>query len=179
MKRPKITPAEVAELIKASGETFTESVYVVAIRGYYKNSMGVPGVNDRGIYDDAMVLVGPNYFQTFNANTDPSKHKFGIGTVAVGLHFYKKGKHGISGPKPYDAFRPDTPDEGLPGHRDGQTGVKRIITPNLHSGGTLNTNSAACQTVFKDQWLEFQKTVYKMMSDEGQRRLPYLLIENK
>jgi lysozyme len=141
--------------------------------------MGKPGVNDRGIFDDAMIVVAPNYYQTFNANTDPGKYKTGIGTVAPGLHFYKKGKHGISGKNPYDAFRPDTDDEGLPGYRDGQKGIKRIITPNLHSGGTINVNSAACQTVKKEQWVEFQTTVYKLMSDAKQKRLPYVLLENK
>lgn len=179
MKRPNIDLNEVREYIKASGYVINEAVFVLAIRGYYKDSMGKPGENDRGIYDDAMVLVGPNYLQTFNANTDPSKHKPGIGTVAPGLHYYRKGKHGLSGPKPYDAFRPATADESLPGHRDGQTGLTKIFNPNLHSGGDVYTNSAACQTVWKPQWLEFQKTAYTLMTQEGQHQLPYLLIENK
>ena len=178
MKRPNIDMAEVLEYIRQANVVITEAVYVVAIRGYYKNSMGKPGANDRGIYDDAMVLVGPNYLQTFNANTDPSKYKPGIGTVAAGLHYYRKGKHGISGRHPYDAFRPDTPDESLPGTRDGIKGTVKIYNPNLHSGGDVYTNSAACQTVYRPQWLEFQKAAYQLIDAAGQRRLPYLLVNN-
>lgn len=177
MKRPKIDIDEVRELVSASGFTFPEAVYVVAIRGYYKNSMGKPGVNDRGIYDDAIILIAPNYYQTFNANTDPAKYRPGIGTIAPGLHYYRKGKHGISRRNPYDAFRPATPDESLPGYRDGQSGIKKIYNPNIHSGGLNTVNSEACQTIYQPQWLEFQKTAYKLMDYEGQRLLPYLLIE--
>lgn len=174
MQRPKITKEEIAALIKDSA--IDEAVYVVAIRGYYKNSMGKPGVNDRGIYDDAIILVAPNVFLAFNGNTDPSKFKAGIATLIPGLHYYKKGKHGYSSGKPYSAFRPATPDECLPVNRDGQTGVKKGLTINLHRGGEVYTNSAGCQTIHPTQWKQFQTTVYDLMTKESQRVLPYLLI---
>lgn len=180
MKRPNLDMNDVAAYIDAAGVSIAEAVFVLAIRGYYKDSMGKLSVNDRGIYDDAMVLVGPNYLQTFNANTDPSKYKPGIAKLIPGLHYFKKGKHGLSkgAGKAYDAFRPDTVDEGLPVTRDGLNGTHRGIAINLHKGGEVYTNSAGCQTVYADQWLEFQQTAYKMLTNEGQRRLPYLLIEN-
>jgi len=119
MNRPKITPAEVEDLLH--GYNIPEKIILVGIRGYYKNSMGVPGQNDRGIYDDALILIGPNYFQTFNGNTDPSKNRDGIAELILGLHYFKKGNHGISKPGGgYPAFRPDTPDETLIVMRDGE-----------------------------------------------------------
>lgn len=179
MTRPKMTLAEVQALITQSGFTILETVKVVAIRGYYLNSMGEAGVNDIGIYDDAMFLIGLNYFQAFNGNTDPAKHRIGIATLMLGLHYFKKGLHKISGPHPYPAFRPDTPDESLPVTRDGQTGVFRGIAINLHCGGLWTTSSEGCQTVIKDEWLEFQTTAYKLMDSENQKRLPYLLCEKQ
>lgn len=178
VKANRLSQAEAEQYVKQYSKAYHEPIKVIAIRGYYKNSMGEPDKNDRGIYDDAMVVIGPNYYQTFNANTDPSRYQKGIGMILPGWHLYKPGKHGISGPRPYAAFRPATADESVPGLRDGQFGIKKIITPNIHSGGEQNVNSAACQTVKKSQWLEFQPTIYKMLAMEGQKYLPYLLREN-
>jgi lysozyme len=174
----RITEAEAQEYLKKATEPHRLPVMVIAIRGYYLNSMGKANENDRGIFDDAMAVIGPNYFKTFNANTDPSRYEKGIGMILPGWHLYKIGKHGISGPRPYDAFRPATPDESIPGLRDGQNGIKKIITPNIHSGGDVSVNSKACQTILKSQWPEFQKDIYAMMRTEAQRVLPYLLLEN-
>lgn len=178
MKRPNITKAEADAFIKKSGKEIPEKVFVLAIRGYYKNTMGKPGVNDRGIYDDAFVLVGPGYFQTFNGNTDPSREILGVAKLIPGLHYFKKGKHGLSRKRPYPAFRPATPDESLPVTRDGQEHISKGIAINIHKGGEVYTNSAGCQTVYPDQWLEFQETAYKLMGREGQKLLPYLLVNN-
>lgn len=179
MTRPNISRQEAEDYILQKSDTpITEEVKVLAIRGYYKKTMGDPEANDRGIYDDAIVLIGPNYFQTFNGNTDPSKYKPGVAKLIQGLHRFKKGKHGISRPGGgYAAFRPDTPDEGLDVTRDGQEGIFRGIAINIHKGGEVYTNSAGCQTIVPAQWLEFQTKVYDMMTIEGQRSLPYLLIE--
>lgn len=179
MNRPLLTEQEAKKKIQVfSPAQITEPVMVLAIRGYYKKTMGNPVSNDRNIYDDAIFLIGPNYFMAFNANTDPSKHQTGIATLVPGLHYFKKGKHGISRPGGgYAAFRPDTPDEGLDVTRDGKTGVHRGIAINIHRGGEVYTNSAGCQTIHPTQWLEFQTKAYDLMTKEGQRRLPYLLIE--
>lgn len=178
MIRPKLTKPEADQIILSSGLHIPELIKVLAIRGYYLNTMGTAGENDRGIYDDAFFLFGPGYFGAFNANTDPSKHKPGIAKLCLGLHYFKKGNHGISRPGGgYPAFRPATPDEGLPVTRDGQTGVSRGIAINIHQGGEVYTNSAGCQTVYPLEWLEFQKTAYTMMSNENQKTLPYLLCE--
>lgn len=177
MTLPKLTKEEALQKVAASGFTITELVYVLSIRGYYKDTMGKPGENDRGIYDDAMFLIGPNLFKPVNGNTDPSRYKPGVAKLVLGLHYFKKGKHHMWRPDAYDAFRPDTPDESLPVTRDGQAGVSKGIAINLHKGGYNSTSSEGCQTVYPDEWLDFQRTAYKAMDTEGQRRLPYLLIE--
>ena len=55
---------------------------VVGVRGYYRDTMGAPGVNDRGIYDEAIFLHTPSATVAFNGNTDPSRVKKGSGTGA-------------------------------------------------------------------------------------------------
>jgi lysozyme len=76
-------------------------VRLIGIRGYYRDSMGTVGVNDIGIYDDAICIVSPTIFKAFNANTDPSRHGLGIATLVTteengGVpYFYEKGIHGI------------------------------------------------------------------------------------
>lgn len=166
-------------LKKATALPGSGTVMVLAIRGYYLNSQGAPGENDRGIYDDAFILIGPNYFQTFNANTDPRKHEKGIAQLLPGWHSFRQGWHGYGKASGHQAFRCSNPDEVSPVLRDGQNGIQKGFTINLHSGGYTNTNSAGCQTVQKDQWSEFQKEAYRLMNAEGQKHLPYLLIEEK
>jgi lysozyme len=176
MNRPKLTREELIDRIK--GYAVPEAVKLIGIRGYYKNTMGKAGENDRGIYDDAIFLLTPNLFLSFNANTDPSKHKSGIAKLIPGVHYFKKGKHGISKPGGgYHAFRPNTPDESLPVTRDGLEGIKKGIAINIHKGGYSTTGSAGCQTIFPDQWLQFVREVYHAMDLEGQKSIPYILIE--
>lgn len=154
-------------------------VMVLAIRGYYLNSQGQQGENDRGIYDDALVLIGPSYFQTFNGNTDPRIVKQGVAMLLPGWHEFKQGWHGYGKASGHKAFRTANVREVLPVLRDGQYGIKEGVTVNIHRGGKYNTNSIACQTIVEDQWLEFQRNAYKLMDAEGQKTLPYLLIEEK
>lgn len=179
VKQGRISVDEGTKYLVKACFTLAAPVMVLAIRGYYLNSQGEAGENDRGIYDDAMILIGPNYYQTFNANTDPRKHEKGIAQLLPGWHSFKQGWHGYGKASGHKAFRTANPDEVSPVLRDGQNGIQKGFTINLHSGGFNNTNSAGCQTVYKGQWLEFQQAAYKLMNAEGQKFLPYLLLEEK
>jgi lysozyme len=154
-----------------------DAVALVGIRGYYRDSMGEVGKNDRGIYDDAIFLVSPNAYATFNANTDPSIRRAGIAVLKPGVHRYRKGKHGLSKPGGgYPALRPANPAEELPVTRDGQ-GDSMGIAINIHKGGTRTTSSEGCQTLYPSQWPAFVALVYSEMDRAGQKTIPYLLVE--
>jgi lysozyme len=156
-----------------------DAVALVGIRGYYSDSMGVPGENDRGIYDDAIFLVSPNAYATFNANTDPSVKRQGIAVLKPGVHRYRKGKHGLSKPGGgYPALRPANPAEALPVTRDG-AGDSMGIAINIHKGGHNTTSSLGCQTIHPSQWPAFIGLVYSEMDRTGQKTSPYLLIEEE
>jgi lysozyme len=156
-----------------------DAVALVGIRGYYRDSMGEVGKNDRGIYDDAIFLVSPNAYATFNANTDPSVKRQGIAVLKPGVHRYRKGKHGLSKPGGgYPALRPANPAEALPVTRDGE-GDSMGIAINIHKGGFRTTSSEGCQTIYPSQWESFISLVYSEMDRAGQKTIPYLLVEEE
>lgn len=182
--RPGITEARLREIVgpilKGKGLQEIPPLLLVGIRGYYLDSMGAKGKNDRAIYDDAICVLTEHGLLTFNANTDPSPWRDGVASLATGLHWYKQGNHGISKPGGgYPAFRPATDDESLPVTRDGQTGLSKGVAINIHRGTYNSTSSLGCQTLYPDQWPTFQKYVYAEMKRLKQGRVPYLLIENK
>ncbi len=179
MVKPKATLADVLRRVLAAGHTIDEPVYVVGIRGYYKDSMGKPGVNDHGIYDDALFLVTPNGIHPFNGNTDPSRDKPNVGKIVPGKYRYKPGIHGLSKPKDqrYPAFRPATPDESVPVTRQGQKGISKGYAINIHKGGFTTTSSEGCQTVWPNQWLEFYNGTMAALRSEAMKEFWYYVIE--
>lgn len=179
MQPPTLKPDDVKKLVSLSGQSITGPVYILAIRGYYRY-MGDAAKNDRGIYDDALFLIGPALYLPVNGNTDPSAYKPGIAKLVPGLHYYKKGLHHLSDPDPrkrYPAFRPASPDESLPVIRDGDKTTSKGYAINIHKGSYFSTSSEGCQTVYPEQWLQFQQTAYSAMNKYGQQRIGYLLIE--
>jgi lysozyme len=174
--RPKQKESVTRNALKKAG--IDSGVAIVGIRGYYLDTMGEVGKNDRGIYDDAIIVVSDNVHASFNANTDPSIFRKGIASLKTGLHLYKKGKHGISRGPGYPALRPAAKDEALPVTRDGQ-GDSFGIAINIHKGGYKTTSSEGCQTIYPDQWQGFINLVYCEMERFGQKTIPYLLLENK
>ena len=154
-----------------------DRVALVGIRGYYADSMGVKGKNDRGIYDDAIILLSPSVHATFNANTDPSVYRNGIAVLKTGVHRYRKGNHGISKPGGgYPALRPANAKEELPVTRD-ITGDDMGIAINIHRGSYKSTSSEGCQTIYPSQWDGFINLVYSEMNRYNQKTIPYLLVE--
>lgn len=166
-----------------AGQALPE-LFVCGVRGYYKDTMGKPGVNDRGIYDDALFIVsaGDDTYASFNGNTDPSAYRKGKGTGAAkgmaslkpGLyHAHQLGLHRgkymalIQTGGPLTVIRDGTPD-----YED--TGWFGI---NIHHGGYNTTSSLGCQTIHPDQWAGFIGLVQTLMHSHKQSVMPYILVE--
>lgn len=151
-------------------------VFLVGVRGYYRDTMGRKGVNDRGLYDDALVLVGPDHFSTFNANTDPSQqYKKHLATLRTGLWCYKLGTHGLNRPaaQRYQAL---VQAAKVTVDRDGEGAETGFFGINIHRGGVNSTSSLGCQTVPPAQWDAFIANVKDQLARANQKVIPYLLI---
>jgi len=138
---------------------------VAGLRGYFARTLGGTPGNDRGVYDDALVLYAPSLsvYDTFNGNTDPTRVRRGHGqaestrgmaALSPGVWYaYRFAVHG--GSKPHEAIC----------QRAGQVTVIRDGDPpyahtgafgiNIHRGGNLATSSEGCQTLPPSQWDEF------------------------
>lgn len=191
MKQPQLKEDEIRAILTANGVD-QRKMTVVAIRGYYLDSMGKPGRNDRRIWDDAMFVVWPDGIARFQANTDPNGYRKGRGTgrgkgmamLKPGIHKYGTGKH-----KGRVAFRQT---EKFTVIRDGNPPYEHcgMHAINLHDGGYTSTSSLGCQTLSKagNTWLRFRQLVYSLLddcknpfrkNDRGQkvRSFDYVLIE--
>lgn len=182
----------------------TDPVKLLAIRGYYKRTMGNPTANDRNIYDDAFFILTPFIYRSFNANVDPSVNRPGVAVLQPGVYYHRKGLHNISKlnrarkdheaiyrklitsgkdapewPRTYWALRQDSDVTVL---RDGATepvtdSPDNRFWINVHKGNYSSTSSLGCLTIYPDQWVEFRDTVFAEMARCRQDRVPTLLIE--
>lgn len=165
--------AQAREMLR-SGKVDVNFPALLGRRGYYRDSMGVEGRNDKGIYDDAIFLVSPTAYKAFNANTDPSVDRTGVATLRTGLWIYKIGTHGLSKPK-------DKQYTALVQARE--VWVDRAETPadygyfgiNIHRGSFNSTSSLGCQTIYPTQWEDFIASVQKEMNAFDRKTIPYLL----
>lgn len=179
--RPKATREQVIAAAlnawKKDGHTSPlPDFFVLGVRAYYRDTLGRPGVNDRGIYDDAFFVVGPECFVAFNGNVDPSRYKPGVASLIDGTHPYKPGNHGISRDGVgYPAFRPATKDEELRVQRDGVQDPRPGVAINIHHGGDNGTSSEGCQTVPPAQWDAFHALALSEFSKTGLRSFWYIL----
>lgn len=172
--RPKASRSNILQRVHTAGFVPQEEVFVVAIRGYYYDDHSD---NKRGIYDDAMFIVGPETFAAFNANTDPSVFRKGIASLIPGVHRYRPGKHKINSPSGYPAFRPATKDEELPVKRDGILHPDPGVAINIHRGSENGTSSLGCQTIPPAQWSAFQKLLMLELKKSGQNQFNYYLLD--
>lgn len=175
MNRPRITDQETDKLAKFFFDGEMPKVVVFAVRGYFLNSMGKPGVNDFGLYDDAWIVYeNGNLVRTFNANTDPSKHKSNLAWLNTGVYQFYKGRHRNR----IDAFRAYP--EGVKWRCKRETFGGQVVDSwcshiNIHDGGINNTWSEGCQTSF--QFAEFRELVYGLMAKHKQKLLTYVLLD--
>jgi hypothetical protein len=159
--KPRLSTDELLEMLQPFNlDRDKYLVILVGVRGYYRDTMGAPGVNDRGIYDDAMFLHTPSVTAAFNANTDPSRFKKGSGTGATkGMASLKSGAWYVH---TFDLHR----SRYLAlCQRAGEVTVIRDGTPpypctgnygiNIHRGGYHQTSSLGCQTIHPTQWESF------------------------
>lgn len=161
---------------------------VVGIRGYYKNSMGAPNVNDRGIYDDAIFILTRQAMVAFNGNTDPTRYRKGHGTadstkgmasLMPGAWFAHRfdlhaGKYLALCQRaaPVTVMRDGNP----PYPHTGMFGI------NIHRGGFNTTSSLGCQTIHPSQWDGFiglaVDQAKRYFGDAWKKRVvPYVLLE--
>lgn len=188
--RPQMTRADLEAIALRHG--MTAKFYIVGIRGYYEDTMGAARRNDRGIYDDALFLISPDHFATFNGNTDPSRVRKGSGTGAskgmaklkAGLwNAYRFGIHKAGTPTAHEALRQAAAQvtvtrDGINGDYE-DTGWFWI---NIHRGGINTTSSEGCQTIHPSQWAEFIAAAHREAQEyfgAGWRgaTVPYLLVE--
>lgn len=159
--KPRLSTKEIEDLLEPYGiDRDKFPLLVMGIRGYYKDTMGAPGVNDRGIYDDAIVIHSPSATATFNGNTDPSAYKKGTGFgAAKGMASLKAGPwfvhkfdlhHGKYLALCQRLGAVTVIRDGDPPYTD--TGYFGI---NIHRGGYNGTSSLGCQTLHPEQWDSF------------------------
>lgn len=176
-KRPQLNAEEMlAWAYENDLDRSFDGVILLSIRGYYLDSMGVPGQNDRNMYDDAVAVLEIKDMRvvkmyTFNFNVDPSERRNGMAFILPDVYKYQKGKHRGQ----YWALRQASP---VRLDRDGAGGlVSGYFGINIHKGGLTNTWSLGCQTVPQTQWDEFKELVYSLMTKYNQAWIYYVVTE--
>lgn len=176
--RPRLTDSEARAMLEGRGVYPSKEVVVLAKRGYYLNTMGEPGKNDRGIYDDAIVIVGPEVFAAFNGNTDPSIRRKKVAVLCGGVWRYRPGKHGITFKRPGYPYPAFVQADEVAVLRDGDNAPDiGWFGINIHRGSKTTTSSLGCQTLPPDQWDAFRTLLNDQLKRNSQPTFPYVLIE--
>lgn len=173
---PRLALGEAERLLKKHGLDPSKQLCLLGVRGYYLDTMGKPGENDRAIYDDAIFIVGPQCFQAFNANCDPGAFRKRIANLKAGVWLYKIGIHGLSKPKHlrYKALV-QAGDVTVVRDQVGEDTGRFAI--NIHRGGNTKVSSLGCQTIVPSQWTSFIATVESQMKQHDQKTISYCLTE--
>lgn len=162
-------------------------LFVLVVRAYYRDSMGVPRSNDYGIFDDAFFIVSPSGFSPWNGNSDPSRigwnanaGKYMARLKTGKIYDFQRLKHHASRPDGYMAFgqgEHEVTVERL--RKDGtiaqtETGCFGI---NLHRAGMNGTSSEGCLTVPREQWDDFRNTLDAALAKAGAKTFSLIPIE--
>jgi hypothetical protein len=174
--KPKLLQQDALKLI-APFNLSEYPVKLLGIRGYYKKTMGNPVIQERGIYDDAIFLISPDHFSSWNANTDPSVTRPGVAALKPGgPYLYKLGMHNMK--NPYLALRQYgrvTVVRDQEGEETDTAAAPFYI--DIHKGGYNTTSSLGCQTIHPSQWEAFLATVKDQLKRHNQTIVPYCLTE--
>jgi hypothetical protein len=179
--RPQQKRIDTERQLKSAG--VSDPVCLVGIRGYYRDSMGAKGRNDRGIYDDCIVIVSPNVHAAFNASLDPDLYgknpKVGKGYASLqqGVWRYKIGKHGIRRGNPYTALVQAAPVTVI---RDGGKQETGWFGINVHRGASprsRGTGSEGCSVLPPAQWPAFITLVETELKRNNAKTVSYVLTQ--
>ncbi len=199
--RPRMSLAELEDILRPFAiDRAKYPILVVGIRGYYRDTMGVPGTNDRGIYDDAIMLVTPNVFMACNGNTDPTAARGAVtGRASLKPGFYTMWRLGLHKGQ-YLAFcqragecivKRDNTEGFAAGTEHPKYGLclgsgfwRGYFGINGHRGGQNTTGSEGCQTLPEPQWSGLIATAEsearRLWADKWRHRvIPYVLIDTK
>lgn len=158
----------------------TEGVAVVGTRGFYKSLAGAEtGKNLIGVYDDAISIVTPKECRTFLGNCDPSRTIADRMILEAGHKFrYVRGKHGITGDHPRDAWVQAGPVILRRFQPDGSLGPElkdQWVGCNIHDGSQTTTGSAGCQTIVPEEWKDFDGMLEEALRLAAQHQFWYIL----
>jgi lysozyme len=180
MNRPQQSREVTERLLRERG--VLDVACLVGERGYFLNTMGEPGENDRDIYDDAIFLITPTCFMSWNANVDPSPYQTGVASLVPGVYTFALDVHGKS--KPKSLQYPCLQQYGdVTVRRDGPNGGtldKGDFAIQIHRGSYDSTSSLGCQTIPPDQWCSFMPIVVEQMKRHGlNNKIKYVLLDHQ
>jgi lysozyme len=173
--RPQL-PREAAEKLLAAYGIAIDRCVILGERGYFRDTMGEKGKNDRGIFDDALVIISPRTYRTFNGNTDPSTKGGRLAVLQPGAWQMKRGIHHPGTPGAYKCLVQAGPVTVLRDNGVKETGEFYI---HVHHAGFNTTTSAGCQTVYMGQWDEFRDLYEAEMDFYKQDEITYVLTVNE
>ena len=189
---PEIERHQALEFLRAAGLDELDRAVLFGRRGYFAD-FNEPG-NEFGIFDDAIILMSPTTFATYNANTDPSVKRPKVAVLRPGRWLYRIGMHNLNKPpdKRYRAFvQAGEVDVFRPGTESTEKGSRSELGTsqgagvwrgwfgiNIHRGGVNTTSSEGCQTIYKLQWDAFLAQTMMEMQRYGQKTVEYYLTEH-